>query len=154
MKKLLLNIVFIFLMTQVTHADEILINIVGVDEKQGYDGKPVCELKYDITNNSTGTIYYISVNVDGWDDRDSKLDEVLNSSLDNGGGFGGRKPIAVGSTLNFEMDMGFKTTCKYMAKVKVTGIKPEYCNIRMLPENTSCEKIVKVTSSVSNIRVE
>ena len=154
MKKLLLNIVFIFLMTQVTHADEILINIVGVNDKQGYDGTPVCELKYDITNNSTGTIYYLSVNVDGWDDRDSKLDEVLNSSLGNGGGFSGRKPIAVGSTINFEMDMGFKTVCKYMGKVKVTGIEPEYCNIRMLPENASCEKIVKVTSSVSKISVE
>ena len=154
MRNLVLGVVLVFVATQVAYANEILINITGSEERKSFGGKVICELKYDITNNSTGTIYYLSLSVDGWDDRGTKLDEVLGATLGNSGSGFGKKPIAVGTTLNFKADAGFKTPCKYMGKIKVTGIEPEYCNIRMLPENANCEKIVKLTSSVANIKVE
>lgn len=153
MRFTIFGIIFVLVSPQVTFANEILINVTGGKERTSFDGKPICELQYDITNKSTGTIHYLSVNVDGWDDRGDKLDEMLSSSLDNSAGLG-RKPIAVGSTLNFEQRSGFKTKCKYMGKIKVTGIKPEYCNIRMLPENANCEKLIKVTSAVESIKVD
>ena len=153
MRTVILGMIFLFSASQVIFANEILINITGGKERKSYDGKPICELQYDITNKSTGTIHYLSVNIDGWDDRGDKLDGVLGASLSNAAGFG-RKSIAVDSVLNFKQSSGFKTQCKYMGKIKVTGIKPEYCNIRMLPENANCEKLVKVTSSVDTIKVE
>ena len=153
MKNTIIGIIIMFATTQATFASEILINITGSEERNDFSGKPICELQYDITNQSTGTIYYLSVSVDGWDDRGDKLDEVLGASLSNSAGLG-RKPIAVGSTLNFEQDKGFKTQCKYMGKIKVTGVKPEYCNIRMLPENADCAKLIKVTSELSNVVID
>jgi hypothetical protein len=153
MRTAIFGMIFVFSAMQVTFANEILINITGGKERKSYDGKPICELQYDITNKSTGTIHYLSVSVDGWDDRGDKLDEILGASLGNSAGFG-KKPIAVDNTVNFKQSSGFKTQCKYMGKIKVTGIKPEYCNIRMLPEDANCEKLVKVMSSVDSIKVE
>ena len=149
----LITAVMLFLCFNV-NASEIVIDITGSKERQDYSGKDICELQYSITNNSFGTVYYLSVSVDGWDDRGDKLDEVLSSSFTNGGGFRGKTPIAVGTSLDFTMDTGFKSKCQYVAEVKVTGIKPEYCNIRMMPENASCEEIVKVKSSVANITIK
>lgn len=143
-----------FSMSSVAVANEVQINITGKEERKSYDDSPLCELAYDITNNSTGTIYYLRVSIDAWDDRGDKYDEMLVSSLDNGGGFRGRTPIPVGSTAKFKMDNGFKGRCEYLQKVAVTEIKPEYCNIRMLPEEADCRNIVAVTSSVEGLVVE
>ena len=154
MRGTVLGLCFALFGAQTAFSNEISINITGSEGRKSYDGKPICELKYDITNNSTGTIYYLSVSVDGWDDRGTELDEVLGASLGNAAGFAGRKPIAVGATLGFKQDSGFKTNCDYMGKIKVMGIKPEYCNVRMLPEDVNCEDIVKVTSELGNVTID
>ena len=154
MRGTVLGLCFALFGAQTAFSNEISINITGSKESNGFDGKPICKLKYDITNNSTGTIYYLSVSVDGWDDRGTELDEGLGASLGNADGFFGRKPIAVGATLGFKQGSGFETKCDYMGKIKVMGIKPEYCNIRMLPEDVNCEEIVKVTSELGNVTID
>lgn len=135
------------------HANEIIINVTGSQQRESFDGKPICELTYDITNNSTGTIHYLSVSIDGWDDRGTKLDELLGASFSNVNLFS-RTPISTGSTVSFEQDNGFKTPCEYLGSIQVTEVKPEYCNIRMLPEDINCFEIITVTSSVGSITLK
>jgi hypothetical protein len=137
-----------------TIADDIKISITGKTERAGFDGLPICELQYDITNGSTGTLYYLTVSIDGWDDRGEKLDELLSASLSNNGGLSGKTALGVGSTASFKMDMGFKVRCQYLAKVGNIEVKPEYCNIRMLPENVDCQKMIQVSSKISDLIVE
>ena len=144
---------FLIIFNVNAEANEIIVTIVGSEERQDFQGKDICELRYEITNNSTGTIHYLNIYVDGWDDRGDKLDELLSAALENTKGLG-RLPIPVGSTQKFEMDKGFKTKCKYMGRVKVTDVKPEYCNIRMLPENADCRDMIKIRSNVETILVE
>ena len=114
MRVTVLGLCFALFGAQTAFSNEININITGSEERKSYDGKPICEPKYDNTNNSTGMIYYLSFSVDGWDDRGAELDEVLGASLGNAAGFSGRKPIAVGATLRFKQDSGLKTNCDYM----------------------------------------
>ena len=122
MLRLLFLVMFLMLPAGLLFSNEILISITGSEERKSYDGKPICEFTYDLTNNSTGTIYYLSVNVDGWDDRGTKVDEVLGASLDNSSGFS-TKPIGVGNTLKFKQSAGFKSPCKYMQKIKMTKVR-------------------------------
>ena len=134
-------------------ANEVRVEITGKEERKMFDDSIVCELAYNITNNSTGTIYYLRIDVDAWDDRGDKYDELLAASIGNGGGFSGRTAIPVGSTAKFEMENGFKGRCEYLERVDVTEIEPEYCNIRMLSEEADCRDIVSVVSSVDGLVV-
>jgi hypothetical protein len=134
-------------------ANDVQIVVTGKKERISFDGAPICELRYDITNNSTGTLYYLTVGIDGWDDRGEKLDEIISASLSNSQKFG-QKEVAVGSTVSFEAEMGFKVSCKYLAKIRVDDVKPEFCNIRMLPENANCSEIVSVSSKDTSIAVD
>lgn len=151
----LLALLFSFSIAKAAPANEIIINITGKNAKETYDKKPLCKLQYDITNNSTGTIYYLRAHVDGWDDRGDQVDEMLFSSIDNvGPGFSGRVPIRVGNTIGFEMEYGFEVRCQYLAKIIIEKIQPENCNIRMLPEDADCIDIVVFKSSVDGLTAE
>ena len=154
MRRFLLVLISALFCWQTAFANEIAINIAGYDESNNYDGKPICELQYDITNNSTGTIYFLDVSIDGWDDRGTELDEILVAKFSNGSGWSGRTPIALGASVRFTSGAEFKTKCDYLGRIKVKDIKPEYCNIRMLPEDVDCNDIVKVTSELENVALE
>ena len=154
MLRVVLLVIFFMLPAGSLLSNEILINVTGSEERKSYDGKPICDFTYDITNNSTGTIYKLSVEIDGWDDRGTKVDEdVFGAALDNSYVFDS-KPIGLGSTLKFKQRFGFESPCKYMQKIKMTEITPQNCNIRMLPENVNCEKIVRIKSSVQGLIIE
>jgi hypothetical protein len=154
LKKTILGLMLV-LLVDVSVANEILVNITGFEERKQFDGKlSVCEFKYDITNNSTGTLHRIQLELDGWDDRGAILDDVSSMQLDNG--FYDRQivSIAVGSTASFQSVSGFKTECAWMGKIKVTNVHPAHCNVRMLPEDVDCEDILWVTSSIESLEVE
>lgn len=136
-------------------AESININIVDlIDERNEFLEGDYCNIEYEISNNSVGTIYLLRVAIDAWDDRGQKLDEMLSSSIENGGGFAGYTPIPVGSTSRFEIDSGFKVRCKYLAKIQIVELKPEYCNVRMLPEDTNCRSLLNFESSVDGVDIE
>ena len=141
-----------FFSLQNAFANSIDVRVTGVKDDVDYSGKSTCDLEYSITNNSMGTVHYFSVNLDAWDDRGEKIDEVLGASIDNSKGFS-RVPIAVGGTFRSKMTGGFKAKCKYIGKVKFVEIKPEYCNIRMLPEDADCFKMLRIGSTVPTIKV-
>lgn len=134
------------------NANEINITITGLSERTNIYDRPVCELDYDVTNISTGTIYYILANIDGWDDRGESLEKMFGSSLGNVRGMT-PMPIPLGTTQSFDGGGQFETRCAYLKEIQFTGVNPAYCNIRMLPEDVNCTDIVNLTSSVEGLVV-
>ncbi len=135
-----------------THNKEIVITITGLSERTNIYGRPVCQLKYNVTNLSTGTIYYILADIDGWDDRGEMLEEMLGSSLGNVRGMT-PVPIALETTQNFDGGGQFETRCEYLADIQFTNINPAYCNIRMLPEGVNCNDLISLRSNVDQITI-
>lgn len=142
--------------TYAAAADGIQIDIVGKVEGSSADGSPICKLEYELVNDSTGTIYYLRVPIEAWDDRGNKYDQIgFTAYVGNDGGmFAGSVPVALGSSARFTMSNQFRGMCQYLVRVVVNEIDPEDCNIRMLPEDADCDELVSVTSSVEGLDVK
>ena len=150
--QILIITIFSFLLPSIAGANEIIITINKMQDGTDFSDNSTCKLKFNITNNSYGTIHRISAKLDGWDDRGEKLDEMLSANASNSKGFS-YVPIPKGNTVSNVGDATFKVNCKYLAEIKNIGIDDEDCAMKMLPENQSCSKLTVMNSNVSSIKI-
>ena len=146
-------LIFLFTIPMAVLSNEISIEMIGKVDKKSIFEDDLCDLEYKITNNSTGTIYKISLGIDGWDDRGSKFDELLSFSVDNNDGSFGYKKVGKGESASFTGG-SFKGTCKYLKTLKVENIKPQNCVIRMLPENIDCNDIITLLPGSTELKID
>ena len=134
-------------MPSILHAQQILVNITDL-EQDDKDGKKRCNIKYEITNNSTGTIHNLAIEIEIWDDRGQLVsDDFIGTYFRLYTG-----KILLGETYSAETYRGMpETTCEYIERVKIKQVEERFCNIRMFPEDASCRDFVKITSSVSQL---
>lgn len=145
--------IFSLLLPSIAGANEIIITINKMVDGTDFSKKSTCKLKFNITNNSYGTIHRIRAKLDGWDDRGEKLREMLSAMASNSKGFS-YVPISKGNTISNVGDATFKVKCKYLAEIKYIGIADEDCAMKMLPENQSCSKFTVMNSNVSSIKIK
>ena len=136
-----------------TSNNSILIELIRkVDRKDFLTEKDLCDLEYKISNNSKGTLYKISIGVDGWDDRNTKFEELLSFRINNtDGGFKYTK-IPKGESGIF-IGGSFKGNCRYLDRLKIDKIDPDDCNVRMLSEEDDCNKIVKIIPGQTMLKI-
>ena len=145
--------IFSLSLPSIAGANEIIITINEMQDGTDLRKRSTCDLKFNITNNSYGTIHRIRAELDGWDDRGENLREMLRATATNIKGFS-YVPISKGSTASNVGDATFKVKCKYLAEIKYMGIADEDCAMKMLPENQSCSKITVMNSNVSSIKIK
>lgn len=137
-------------------AQSIEIKIVSATDDQSAfgDKKVLCRLGFEISNYSWGTLHRIQVPLGATDDRGRGVDELLSASASNSEFFTWL-PVGKGQTAKAEGDATFKEECRYIAKVFLDGaVKDEDCAIRMMPEGASCSDIVKLTTSLPNLKTD
>ena len=135
----------------------ITIELLSYEQKtNSYDDTPYCALSYSITNNSWGTLYKIRVKTEAFDDRDTKLDDYgLGGNILNpfSGWFDDQKFISVGD-MKQVTNLEFGGQCKYMGTINALEVKPEDCNIRMMPEDGNCLDILDLKSKIDHIKFQ
>ena len=147
------------LISPVVHAEDpggaIHFDIIGLQDDQNYQGLPVCNLEFSLSNQSTGSIYYVRVKIDVWDDRGDQMEPQFGAIyLSTNEYFSGSDfVIPRGETVNILQEWGPKGRCKYVAEVAIAGVDPKYCNIRNLPEEANCLEMVRLTSSVESVKI-
>jgi hypothetical protein len=137
-------------------AQSIEIKIVSATDDQSSfgDKKVQCDLGFEITNDSWGTLHRIQVPLGAIDDRGRGVDKLLSASASNSELFTW-VPIAKGQTIKATGRATFEEECRYIATVKIDGpVDDEDCAIRMMPEGASCSDIVKLTTSLPNLKTE
>lgn len=137
-------------------AQSIEIKIVSATDDQSAfgDKKVQCKLGFEITNDSWGTLHRIRVPLGATDDRGRGVDKLLSANASNTERFSWL-PVAKGQTVKAKGDATFEEECRYIAKVFLDGaVKDEDCAIRMMPEGASCSDIVKLTTSLPNLKTE
>ena len=147
MKKILFFFAISFFIFNDLESKQIKIEITGTRDKTSLlDKTAQCSLNFDITNNSYGTIHWIDVEMNFYDNRGEKVKvSGFDSSIGNNAILGDGAPITVGKTKSFERDMTPQTACKYIQECEPMKVKPKYCNIRMLPEKVNCLDLVEIT---------
>ena len=158
MKKLVTLIIFIWFgfasLCSAQDNPSITIELLSYEQKIGsYDDTPYCSISYQVINESWGTLYGIRVFTEGFDDRESKLDDYgLGGNVINpfGGWFNDQEYISKGYMMQVS-NLEFKGTCKYMGVINALKVKPEDCNIRMMPEDGSCFDILNLKSKIDHI---
>ena len=148
------------LISPVVHAEDpggaIHFDIIGLQDDQNYTTVfPSVNLEFSLNNQSTGSIYSISVRVDVWDDRGDQMEPQLGSIVLSTDEFWSGSDIVIpqGETVNILQQRGAKGRCKYLSEVAVTGVDPKNCNIRNLPEEANCLEMVRLTSSVESVKI-
>lgn len=133
-------------------SQEVLIELTGKVERESL-GDKYCDLEFNLTNNSYGTLYRIYVTADGWDDRGEKYDELLGFSMENkSGSWGDRTSVAKGVTQSFKGG-SFKGSCKWLDKIEIDKLDNDDCNIRMMPEDVTCNDILKVVPGSTGLKI-
>lgn len=147
MKKILFFFAISFFIFNDLESKQIKTEITGTRDKTSLLNKTAqCSLNFDITNNSYGTIQWIDVEMNFYDDRGEKVEvSGFDSSIGNNTILGDGAPIPVGKTKSFEGDMTLQTACKHIQECEPMKVKPKYCNIRMLPEKVNCLDLVEIT---------
>lgn len=133
-------------------SQEVLIELTGKVDSASM-GNKLCDLEFNLTNNSFGTLYKILIRVDGWDDRGEKYDELLGFTMDNStGGWGDKIPVSKGATQSFKGG-SFKGSCKWLDKIEIGKLDNDDCNIRMMPEDVTCNDILKVLPGSTGLKI-
>ena len=147
MKKILFFFAISFFIFNDLESKQIKIEITGTRDKTSLLNKTAqCSLNFDITNNSYGTIQWIDVEMNFYDNRGEKVKvSGFDSSIGNNTILGDGAPIPVGKTKSFKGDMTLQSACKYIQEYEPIKVKPKYCNIRMLPEKVNCLDLVDIT---------
>ena len=150
--KNILIIFFVFFLTSNVLANSILVNLVSYEDKKDYSDNDTCELEFDITNKSWGTMYGYKIETEVFDDRGDKVEQnLLFSKIDAFGGiFNSYDSIGIGQS-GKSTSLTVKTKCKYLAEIKLLEVKDKNCNIRMLPEDADCLEPVEVSSEIDHI---
>jgi len=51
-------------------------------------------------------------------------------------------------------NLEFEGQCKYMSTINALRVDPEDCNIRMMPEDGDCFKIINLNSNIEHINFQ
>lgn len=149
-----LGALILFVSASAAYSQSIDVTIISAKDETSSFGekKEQCELGFEITNNSWGTLYRINVPLNATDDRGRGVDELLVASANNSNVFTW-VPIAKGETVKVKGDATFKEACKYIESVSLDGeIDDKDCAIRMMPEQASCSDVVTLRSKLENIK--
>jgi|TARA_B100000929_G_scaffold89870_1_gene70407 hypothetical protein len=135
-------------------SESINVELISYEDKKDFTGKDTCELEFTYTNNSWGTIYDLGIDTESYDDRDSKLEANIMQSRISPFAiiFGDVTAIKKGNTATAK-SLLLKSKCKYIAIVYMTKVKPQNCNIRMMPEEANCLDIITASSKIDHIKL-
>ena len=153
MNKILIIFSCVFFTSNVL-ANNIIVNLVSYEDKKDYSDNDTCELEFDITNNSWGTMYSYKIETEVFDDRGDKVEQnIMFSKIDAFGGiFNSYDSIGIGQS-GKSKSLTVKTKCKYLTEIKLLEVKDKNCNIRMLPEDANCLEPVEASSEIDHINL-
>lgn len=135
---------------QATSIDLVL---VGYEDEKDYEDNPTCKLEFTFGNNSWGTLYGLSIETEVYDDRGDKMDDYgFNSKIEAFELFSDIKSIKVGNAATFK-SLHLKGKCQYVQDIFLKEVKPEKCNIRMMPEDADCLTIVNPISRIDHVNL-
>ena len=135
---------------QATSIDLVL---VGYEDEKDYEDNPTCKLEFTFGNNSWGTLYGLSIETEVYDDRGDKMDDYgFNSKIEAFELFSDIKSIKVGNAATFK-SLHLKGKCQYVQDIFLKEVKPEKCNIRMMPEEADCLTIVNPISRIDHVNL-
>jgi hypothetical protein len=121
--------------------------------KKDYEDNPTCKLEFTFGNNSWGTLYGLSIETEVYDDRGDKMDDYgFNSKIEAFELFSDIKSIKVGNAATFK-SLHLKGKCQYVQDIFLKEVKPEKCNIRMMPEEADCLTIVNPISRIDHVNL-
>lgn len=135
---------------QATSIDLVL---VGYEDEKDYEDNPTCKLEFTFGNNSWGTLYGLSIETEVYDDRGDKMDDYgFSSKIEAFELFSDIKSIKVGNAATFK-SLHLKGKCQYVQDIFLKEVKPEKCNIRMMPEDADCLTIVNPISRIDHVNL-
>lgn len=152
-KKTILLISFIMFYSALAFSNSIDVVLVGYEDKKDYEDNPTCELEFTFNNNSWGTLYQIEIETNVLDDRGDKVDDYgFSDKIKAFELFSDINNIKVGNSATFK-SLHLDGKCQYLKDIYLTEVKPEKCNIRMMPEDGDCLKIINPISRIDHINL-
>ncbi len=135
-------------------SESINIELISYEDKKDFQEKDACELEFTFTNNAWGTIYGLSIDTESYDDRESKIDGNMFTQKITPFAiiFGDITSIKKGNTATAK-SLTLDSKCKYIEIVYMTKVKPQNCNIRMMPEEANCLDIITASSKIDHIKL-
>ncbi len=135
-------------------SESINIELISYEDKKDFQEKDTCELEFTFTNNAWGTIYGLSIDTESYDDRESKIDGNMFTQKITPFAiiFGDITSIKKGNTATAK-SLTLDSKCKYIEIVYMTKVKPQNCNIRMMPEEANCLDIITASSKIDHIKL-
>ncbi len=135
-------------------SESINIELISYEDKKDFQEKDACELEFTFTNNAWGTIYGLSIDTESYDDRESKIDGNMFTQKITPFAiiFGDITSIKKGNTATAK-SLTLDSKCKYKEIVYMTKVKPQNCNIRMMPEEANCLDIITASSKIDHIKL-
>ena len=151
MKKTVLNIICYFLLSSVCFGNEVLVEITDLVDKgkDPYTNKTICKIQYEVTNQSSGTIYNLRVNFTAWTDRKERLKGVGALGI-----FYSDTALPINQKITLESGEIRGSECKYIDLLEISEVPVYACNIRNLPEEADCERVVNVKSALSQLKIQ
>ena len=144
---------FLFFGVTQINATSIDVILVGYEDDKDYEDNPTCELEFTFGNNAWGTLYGLSIETEVFDDRGDKMDDYgFNSKIEAFELFSDIKNIKVGNAATFK-SLHLKGKCQYVQDIYLKEVKPEKCNIRMMPEDADCLTIVNPISKIDHVNL-
>lgn len=143
---------FVLIFSTNVYAENIIVKLTSYEDKKDYSDNDICELEFDITNNSWGTMFGFKIETEVFDDRGDKVEQNMMFSQINafGGLFNSYDSIGLGQN-GKSKSLTVKTKCKYLAEINLLEVKDKNCNIRMLPEDANCLDPVELMSEIEHI---
>ena len=134
-------------------ANTIDVVLVGYEERNDYNDNPLCKLEFAFGNNSWGTMYDLSIDTTTFDDRGDKMKEYTYSEIIAFDSWSNSKrSVAVGEA-HTSKSLEIEGKCKYIKDIYLKEVKPEKCNIRMMPEGADCLTIINPISRIDHINL-
>jgi len=116
------------------------------DEKYSW-GDEFLVLTFRVENNSYGTIYYLKAPITAYDDRGDQIDNYAMSSLSTKDW----DTVYIDKGASRELEVKFKGKREYLKEVILGDIKPEYFNMRKLPEAIKIQDLIICRSEIEGI---
>lgn len=126
--------------------------LTRLQDEQSFDNQPICSVSFDVTNDSYGTLYWIALNVNAYDDRGDNLGGYASMVLDIDpfeNTFADDMKISKGGTASATMKLDGR--CEYLETIEAFKVANKYCNMRNLPEGVNCFDLVSVESAVDGV---
>ena len=149
---IIINFLSIIFITNLS-ANTIDVVLVGYEEKKDYNDNPTCEMEFSFGNNAWGTMYQLAIDSVVYDDRGDKMPEyAFKNQIVAFDMWSSTKSMPVGSALTSK-SLEVEGRCKYIQDIYLKEVKPEKCNVRMMPEDADCLEIINPISRIDHINL-